>query len=225
MNTFFQQKYNKYKNKYLILKKLLNQKGSGIPPYKVLVIGGGDPGLYGQGFFEVGGHPTSNFGAGQDWTHPQFWTDLETKLGDLKFEIIILDKGSTSWLQKEMFDLFLRTSMKFLVPEGIFLLEGPFAHNDNTVEIHDTIKEHRLNIIGRIGFGKVMDNNIYTIYSPNRGGLLIDRKDINISDINIGDITPGTWNLMGYININRDFKYVTEEQNQIEFIKKRFIKM
>ena len=225
MNIFFQQKYNKYKNKYLILKKLLNQKGSGEPPYSVLVIGGGTPGLYGKGFFEVGDHTTSNFGAGQDWTQQQFWTDLKTTLRDLKFEIIIIDKGSTSSLQKEIFDLFLRTIMQFLVPEGIFLLEGPFVHNDNTVELHDTMKKHRLNIIGRIGFEKVIDNNIYTIYSPNRGGLLIDRKDINISDINIGDITPGTWNLVGYINTNRDFKYVKEEKNLIDFIKKRFFKM
>jgi len=227
MNTFFQQKYNKYKNKYLILKKLLNQKGSGRPPYRVLVIGGGTPELYGQGFFEVGDHPTSNFGVGQDWTHQQFWTDLETNLkttlGDLKFEIIIIDKGSTSWLPEENFDLFLRTSMKFLAPEGIFLLEGPFAYKDNTDEKHEIIRKYGVNIIGRIGFGKVIDNDIYTIYSPNRGGLLMDRRDINKSDINIGDITPGTWNPVGFINPNPAFKYIMEEKNQIDFIKKRFL--
>ena len=220
MNNFFQQKYNKYKNKYLILKKLLNQKGSGTPPYRVLVIGGGDPGLYREGFFEVGDHPTSNFGAGQDWTRQQFWTDLETTLGDLKFEIIIIDKGSLSWLPKEIFNLFLRTSMKFLDPEGIFLLEGPFARSDVTVEIHDKMKENGFKIIGRIGFGKVIDNDIYTIYSPNRGGIFMDSSDINKSDINIGDITPGTWNTAGYINTNSEFKYIMEEKNQIDFIKR-----
>ena len=217
-NTLYQQKYNKYKNKYLILKKLLNQEGSGEPPFRVLVIGGGNPELYGQGFFEVGGHHTSNFGAGQDWTNSQFWTDLETHLRDMKFEIIIIDQGSTSWL-RETHDLLLRTSVKLLVPEGIFLLEGPFVHNNNT-EIHDKMKEHNLNIVGRIGFGKVMDNNILTIYSPTNGRLLetIDSTDIN------GNITPGDWQSAGFILPNKDFKYV-KEKNQIEFIKNRFLRM
>ena len=220
----FKEKYNKYKYKYLSLNKLLNQKGQGGPPHKVLVVGGGNPNLYGEGFYEVGNHPTSNFGAGRDWNCPQFWKDLCRQTKGMTFDIMIIDKGSLSWFNKNCIDFILIIIAKRLALEGIFLLEGPHVRNDHETDISVIIRKNienrkiSLNNIGRIGCGKVMDNMIYTIYSRQQGKILesIDRSGIN------GDILPGSWDERGFIIINPDFVYVTE-LNQIEFIKNRFL--
>src|SRR5579872_5047003 len=78
------------KNKNLVLK------------LKQILIGGGRPELYGQYFFEVGDHPTSNYGhsPGQDWTTLVFWQGLHALITGkkYKFKVIMFDSGSESWL-------------------------------------------------------------------------------------------------------------------------------
>ena len=73
---------------------------------KILVIGGGRPGLYSSDFFQVGNHPTSNFGKDKDWSILSFWTELDTLLDNHKFIGVIFDNGSESWLYKISNEIF-----------------------------------------------------------------------------------------------------------------------
>ena len=220
----FEEKYNKYKYKYFSLKELINQKGQGMPPFKVLIFGGGNPELYGQGFYEVGFHPTSNFGAGKDWHDPRFWSDLDNELKNMTFDVIMIDDGSGSWLSEKCMIPIITLIITRLVKGGIFILEGPHVR-DNDDNIHDItimirkeIKNIGFNTVGRIGCGGVYDNRIYTLYSLDQGEILqkIDKSGIN------EDILPGPWNPQGFIDRNPNFKYV-KELNQREFVKNRFL--
>jgi hypothetical protein len=217
----FEEKYNKYKYKYFSLKELINQKGQGTPPFKVLIFGGGHPDLYGQGFYEVGFHPTSNFGAGKDWHDPRFWSDLDNELKNMTFDVIMIDDGSGSWLSEKCMIPIITLIITRLVKGGIFILEGPHARDngdDITNMIRKEIKRCDFNIVGRIGCGEVYDNKIYTLYSLDQGEILqkIDKSGIN------EDILPGSLDPQNFIIKNPNFKYV-KELNQVEFIKKRFL--
>ena len=62
-----------------------------------LVIGGSGVNPYGEGFFEVGGHPHAHYGAGQDWMQPAFWYGLWQSMADRRFACAMFDRGSESW--------------------------------------------------------------------------------------------------------------------------------
>ena len=217
--NLFEKKYLKYKSKYLSLKKQFNQKGLGNPPFECMVIGGGNPDLYGDGFFEVGNHPNANFGKGRDWNDPKFWTDLDEELRDKQFQAIVIDKGSASWLRDVDLDNMCLIIIKHIFEEGIVLIEGPFV-NDVPDDIYSKIRQSIVKIgfnpIGKVGFGMVIDNDIYTIYSQGSGSIL-SRENVNSQDEDVG-----TWDPRGFIIVNPGFTYVTEP-NQIEFIRNRIL--
>jgi hypothetical protein len=183
-----------------------------------MVIGGGTPELYGIGFFEVGGHPTSNFGKDRDWKDPKFWTVLDDKLGDKKFKAIIIDKGSVSHLQNINLNSFCLTIIKHISDEGVVLIEGPSTRPAAPDDIYSQIRQGLFDIglipIGKIGFRKVIDDDIYTLYSPGTAEIL------HKTNINPPEMIVGTWDPRGFIQPNPDFKYVSEP-NQIEFIRDR----
>jgi hypothetical protein len=60
-----------------------------------LVIGGSDQMRYGDRFWEVGGHTSARFGAGQDWMDPAFWYRLWQQ--NRTFMCAMFDRGSESW--------------------------------------------------------------------------------------------------------------------------------
>ena len=230
--SLFQHKYLKYKNKYLILKNKMIQKGSGNPPFQCLVFGGGSSKLYGNGFYEVGDHATANYGVNQSWHHnPTYWDNLDKTLESLghNFFAGIIDSGSLSWLNGQLniyaqVDTITATEtinrmclimFKYIYDEGIVCIEGI---GEPDIFVHQNLVDAGFNIIGTIGFGKIIDNNYYTIYSKNKG-LMLSMEDVNVDS---DTLNPGTIMPNGYRNANPKFKY-TKETSQIEFIKNRII--
>ena len=60
--SLFQHKYLKYKNKYLILKNEIIQKGSGKPPFQCLVFGNTPDEDKVVGFYDIGIWANANYG-------------------------------------------------------------------------------------------------------------------------------------------------------------------
>ena len=81
--SLFQHKYLKYKNKYLILKNKMIQKGSGLPPFECLVfyqpiIPYNDQMV---GFYDIGVYDTANYKLGEsEFTSFAGWENLENTL-------------------------------------------------------------------------------------------------------------------------------------------------
>jgi len=73
--------------------------------------------------------------------------------------------------------------------------------------------------IGKVGFGNVINDNIYTIYSKNgiTTSPFIDREDINPLNV-----ISGTWDERGFIIKNPNFKYAIET-NQVDFVSNSMI--
>ena len=222
----FQHKYLKYKNKYQILKNEIIQKGSGKPPFECLVFGGGNPALYGNGFYEVGNHPTSNYGANQMWhNNPTFWDNLDTELEllGIKFFAAIIDNGTFSWLNghlerldaTETINRMCLIMSKYVYDDGIVCMEGI---GEPGMFVYQNLEDSGFNVIGTIGLGKIIDDDYYTIYSKHKGDLL-SKEDINVDS---DTMHPGEFMPNGYRDKNPKFKY-TKEATQIEFIRNRII--
>ena len=115
--------YKKTKSYY----RSLCQMGRGKPPYRFLVIGGGRENLYGDGFFEVGDHPTANYGRGGNWHTNEFWKGLNKYLFDnrLSFDAMIIDDGSFSWILEnhdKIFEHILTIFEMYLSENGVMII-------------------------------------------------------------------------------------------------------
>ena len=223
MNT-----YKKNKTNY----NLLCQLGSGTPPYRFLVIGGGTPDLYGQGFYEVGSHPTANYGAGKDWNDKYFWSGLATELSKLqiKFDGIIFDNGSFSWIIGDraefVFESLIRTFEIFLNTNGIIIITAYNARGteEQITEFHVRMSGSFMFTYATPGEFRLNDNHsgdVFRIFQRNGGKLEISSDNIYPVDLDNkfsrGDNT--TYSLI-YKN---DTKCV-EEKTLPDFLISRFTK-
>jgi len=210
--SIYYEKYLKYKNKYVELKR-----GGGKPPFEILVIGGGKSDLYSNGFYEVGNHPTSNFGNGKDWNNARFWEELDEELGELKFKSIIIDKGSGSWLHGIDFDKLCLIIIKHIYEEGVILIED---YEDGINEkIKGKLLELGFNNIGIVGVGANGVFDCYNILSLGSGEIL--PKD-NLNRPGLERLIPDPTNKFGYPKTNPEFVW-SPEKNQIEFIRNRLL--
>jgi hypothetical protein len=218
----YKNKYLKYKYKYL---KLKNQIGLGNGPFHTLVLGGGTSTLYGDGFFEVGGHSTSNYGANEDWKDSTFWYKLYHHLltQNIKFKSIIIDEGSGSWFKdvsSDIIDFIAFLFKEIIYDEGIIMIEGEVdkRHNEKFIEqLYIILKSIGFKDIGVLRFGSPIDGNNKLILSLNNGNVLKDKHNIFEPTISIGrfDRTRGY-----VVNIDPSYTHV-REPDQIEFIKNR----
>ena len=185
---------------------------------QILVIGGGRSDLYSSDFFEVGNHPTSNFGKDKDWRILSFWIELDILLDNHKFKGIIFDNGSESWLYDiptEVFDTIMLIIVKHIYDEGIIITIGKCVRSSNT-KILDNLLAIGFNNIGILRFGPVIDDNIFNILSLSNAEI-IDKTNIYQPCIDIG-----TWDPRGFVVVNPEFNSVIEK-NQIEFIRNRLL--
>ena len=93
----------------------------------ILVIGGGGSYKPRNKYFEVGNHPTSDYGSGLDWRKPSFWQSLLEQLLTLKlkFRCIIMDEGSSSHLPTDIFflNIFILLCDTVLLDNGVIIME------------------------------------------------------------------------------------------------------
>ena len=188
---------------------------------QVLVFGGGNPDLYGDGFFEVGSHPTSKFGIDKDWRYIEFWQELDLFLDEYKFYAIIFDNGSESWLYDISIDVsnyIMMLIMKHIYNDGFILTTGRRIRSSETdTKILDKLLDIGFNNIGILRFGPIMNDDIFNILSLEHADI-IDKTNIYPIDTDIGE-----WDQRGFIKENKLFQSVIED-NQIEFIRNRLFK-
>ena len=223
MNT-----YKKNKTNY----NLLCQLGSGTSPYRFLVIGGGTPDLYGQGFYEVGSHPTANYGAGKDWNDKYFWSGLATELSKLqiKFDGIIFDNGSFSWIigdrAKFVFESLIRTFEIFLNTNGIIIITAYNARGteEQITEFHARMSGSFMFTYATPGEFRLNDNHsgdVFRIFQRNGGKLEISSDNIYPVDLSNkfsrGDNT-------NYSLIYKNDTKCVEEKTLPDFLISRFTK-
>jgi hypothetical protein len=187
--------------------------------HKVLVIGGGNPNLYNdEHFFEVGNHPTSNYGVGLDWSKIEFWHDLNILLADHKFLTVMFDIGSESWLYNltdDVFNYMMYLILTHTYEDGIVIVEGRRVRSSR-IQLFSRLIDIGFNNIGLVRFGPIINDDIFNILSLVTGDI-IDKTNIFPPDIAIGE-----WDPRGFIIQPPELKSVSE-QNQIEFIKNRII--
>jgi len=187
---------------------------------KVLVIGGGRPNLYGDGFFDIGNHPTSKYGIGKDWKNIEFWQELDQLLNDYIFYSIIFDNGSESWLYDisiEVFDYIMLVIIKHIYHDGFILTIGHRVRpSDSDTKILNKLLDIGFNNIGILRFGPIINDDIFNILSLSNADI-IDKTNIYPIDTDIG-----LWNQKGYIEENSLFQSVIES-NQIEFVRNRLL--
>ena len=224
-DQIFKSKYLNYKKKYLNLK---NKKGGGgKPPYNFLVIGGGRPELYGEGFFEVGDHPTANYGAYMDWKDPEFWPGLVTMLSNhgYRFDGIIIDNGSFSWIQPEVIEQILNLFEIVLKADGVILLEA--------YDARDKIKEYDITpatlyyefnklLVGSDAFIPVYDfrfpegeGSVFRIYTRPNAKLTMNKEGLYDYGEELLRLRPDH-----YFDV---FSETVKEKNQVEFLKNRLL--
>lgn len=209
----------------------LHQLGSGSPPFRFLVIGGGDPNLYGEGFFEVGGHESSNYGAGKNWTTDEFWTGLIDHLLDHKmsFDGIIFDPGSFSWIRgenkEEIFRNILYIFEAFLKPNGVIVVEAYNARgtDDDTKYFHEQLMGADALQFAYPGEFRLNDGHtgdVYRIFQK-QGGVLPFNNIESIYPVDMSDQHTTV------DSKNRSLSYAvgkkhTDEETLKDFLNKRF---
>ena len=223
------EKYLKYKIKYL---NLLN---GGKGPFKFLVLGGGNPDLYNELFYEVGNHPTSDFGSGQDWNISNFWKlliiELETK--KLKFDAIIIDTGSFSWFHNitNIINDLLELFKIALDKNGILLITAYYPYDiqykyDSKIRTsciyylnNKLLKDDNFKPVYDLRFNNLHNTPyIYRIYQKIHDELTISKEKLYPIDYNFNYAIK---NVNGYIDFCIE---QVEEKNQIEFLINRFTK-
>ena len=126
----------------------------------ILVLGGGDESLYQprERFFEVGSHPTSDFGSGQDWSKQNFWLQLIDVLSSTahQFRVIIMDEGSSSWFELVDSEFFARTFImicdNFLSKDGVVILEAYFLPQLGDNNFLSVLHYHLIQHLPRLGY-------------------------------------------------------------------------
>ena len=60
---------------------------------------------------------------GVDWSNEMYWNTLHKKMKDTLFKIIIIDKGSTSWIEKSRLPTITEFIKKHITNDGVFIFE------------------------------------------------------------------------------------------------------
>jgi len=126
MNTYITNKL-KYNSLYCSI-------GGGNPPFRFLVIGGSDRYSYGDGFYEVGSHRSSNYGIGLDWKTHDFWDNLIQELVANKYYFDVCFFDANFFLQftnPAMFEKILDIFSMFLKENGCIILNAYNITNPN----------------------------------------------------------------------------------------------
>ena len=188
----------------------------------ILIFGGGNPELYDDNYYEVGNHPTADYGSGLEWNELKFWEDFKIKIGEKKFRAILFDVGSESWLptDEKIIDKIVEIIEVLINDKGIILYEvNNLLHGEFPSKIKVKLEEK----IGLICTFRYNDKaNMYQVI-----GLLSKTKEIgktllkNADNINDKTTKYGE-HKPGWFDFNKDVKPVSEK-NQIEFIKNRII--
>ena len=125
--------YKEAKKRYIAL-----QRGSGRGPYRVVVIGAGNPTKYGPYFLELG----QGGGIGYDeWKTASFWRDLHrtTLESGLLYKVVVFAEDSETWLRtadSEVQAQLVTTVTSVIDEKGFILLptsgaSGVFGALDN----------------------------------------------------------------------------------------------
>ena len=204
---------------------------------RVLVIGGGNPLLYNSKYFYViGDHATSNYGRDKTWNLISFWKNLQNILTLKKFDAIIFDSGSESWLpmNSDVFNKIINLIIPLLDDNGIILATGLFKNNNMHNEYHRIhtalYLTGELNIVGYfVIFNKGGEQFVYNIFSKAlniESTIITDMTNIYITPIELR-------NKINYYVSKTDHtktyyykkENCVEEETQTEFIKKRVLKI
>jgi len=206
---------------------------SGLPiSQHILVIGGGNPDLYGEAFFEVGNHDSASWGNSKhgeevtDWNDLNFWKNLDKYLGPKQFDVLYIDQGSESHMYNINIDNMYRCLAPHLSENFILILPGD-GSTVGRYSINSTVMEfikrfRRLTPFGRIGFSNmrmgVNDYQYYTLY--NMSG------DTSVIKFRSGDLNSAICqitNAQGNTIHNPNFKCITDVSNIADFIKSRIL--
>jgi len=201
---------------------------------RVLVIGGGDQSLYDPDYFYViGDHNTSNYGKGKKWNNNLFWNNLQKNLTLKKFDAVIFDNGSESWLPEDaVFNKIINLIISLLNDNGIILAIGLFKNNNK----HD--KEHRIHTalylntnLNTVGYF-IIENTVYNIYSKVKNiesTIITDMKNIYINTAQLREKISFWTSKTDKTDTTKHYFYekknCVKEKDQIEFIKKRILKI
>ena len=199
------------------VRKHLFQIINDIPNKSVLIIGGGNPLLYGSDYYEVGGHPTSDFGKDKDWREKIFWDELETSMGDKKFKAIYFDEGSESWLQDIKEPILIQICnlfRKILEKEGVIIIASWTKLKNILYKI--LLEDNCFLSSFRIGKGMSEKYNIFS-FLPLHQTLLKDKTHIYEGNDDILGVDMGGWTKW-----DPKMSEVVE-QNIVDFIRKRII--
>jgi len=205
---------------------------SGSIPQRILVIGGGTPQLYGEGFFEVGNHDSASWGNGKhreeitDWNDLRFWQDLDKYLGHKQFDVLYIDQGSESHMHNINIDNMYRCLSPHLSENFILILPGDGStvgrYSINSTVMKFIKRFRQLTPFGRIGFPNmsmgVNDYQYYTLYNISGDTSVIKFKPGDLNSA-ICQIT----NAQGNTIHNPAFKCITDVHNIADFIKSRIL--
>ena len=191
--------------------------------YKYMVIGGGRLDLYKCKFYEVGNHPTANYGVGIDWLTKEFWDNFN-KIS-VKFNAIIIDSGSEGYLPtyKDNNDIYVNhmipAIMNKLNDNGVIIINNYVIRDANNQQQHiiDLLKQmvdkYKLKNNGNFMSKETGWGTIYGIYSKSDKIKL--KNNHNIHNIKPSDF--GKLHENGFIVFNDKYKSINED-NIIDFI-------
>jgi hypothetical protein len=60
---------------------------------------------------------------GEDWNDESYWKNLENKLTNHQFKIIVIDRGSASWLDSKMHNYIANFINKHIADDGVVIFE------------------------------------------------------------------------------------------------------
>ena len=98
---------------------------------------------------------------GVDWSNEMYWNTLHKKMKDTLFKIIIIDKGSTSWIEKSRLPIITEFIKKHITNDGVFIFEQYIY--DNIIKYFP--KYHKYVIYPKTAFDKNLqfDNFLFLL--------------------------------------------------------------
>ena len=250
--SLFQHKYLKYKNKYLILKNEIIQKGSGKPPFQCLVFGNTPDEDEVVGFYDIGIWANANYGKNLldnkqlTWNglmgEPEFWDNLDTeltkmrkskdKLKDESFIAAIFDRSLVFWLNNIARIKICEILSKHMSYDGIVCVEGIKEIMEEIMDSNPLITDDDIRKIydfhGRLEYLQFYRIGTIGINTPAQGKndyyTLYSKNEHTNIIVDDSTINKTLNNMIPYKqgHINQTFKYITET-TQTQFIKNKII--
>ena len=161
--------------------------GGGNPPFRFLVIGGSNLYSYGDGFYEVGTHNSSNYDKSLNWNTRSFWEGISNELIGKNFDVCFFDVNSFSQITNaDVLGSILDIFTMFLKENGCIILK---AYNIVRPNISTSTIERRFhNLVLETETMKTAEscefmfdgdnNNVFRIFQKQGGELKIETKNI-----------------------------------------------